>query len=1339
VNDTLGGSSSFPVVAIGASAGGLAPTSELLRELGGEPGLALVIIHHLDPTHASGLVDILSRSTPLPVTAATDGLCVEKNHVYVIPPNAGLLVAGGVLRLVPRSDEGGVHLPINRFFESLALDRDGLAGGVVLSGSGFDGTDGIKAIKREGGITLAQDATAEYGSMPESAIATGCVDFILPPVGLARELRRLGAYTPALRARPPSGTDGRDYLQILALMRRASGVDFASYKPTTIRRRMERRLFFRGLSDLSAYLELLQRDPAEVTALCEEALIHVTSFFRDPEVFEALCTLVFPKLCENRAENAPIRIWVPGCSTGEEVYSLAICLREFLRTARRELPIKIFGTDLSAAVVDKARSGRFSASIASEVSEGRLQGFFSKSEQGYQIRRDLRDVCVFAQHDVARDPPFAAMDLISCRNLMIYLGPELQDRVLGLLHYALNEPGFLLLGNAETVRAFPGFVVVDGKHKLYARTSAAPRQSFDFTTPHPPRDRSLPGPAVASLLEAGAGARSPGQSDVQREADRLVLAKFAPAGVVVNDDLVVIQFRGKTGAFLEHAPGAASLDLLHTAREELRLPLRRAIDHARSTDGTARETDIALYAEEKRRSVAIEVVPFWVQAARQRFFVVLFEDVTPAQTGAEGRVMPAEAAAPAPENALGQELASTRQYLESVIEQLEATNEELKAANEEVVSSNEELRSTNEELQSAKEELQATNEELRTVNDEMRDRNVEATRLSDDLTNVLTSVEIPILMLGRDLRLRRFTPAAAKLFGLLASDLGRALNEVPRIIAVAPALVATVPEVLEHLRPIESTIQDASGRHFALSVRTYLTLDGRVDGTVVTARDIDAQTRSAERVEAARAYAQAVIDTVRDGLVVLDRELRITSANKAFLHTFRLACEQVLGRGLDELGRPELAGPSLSKLLGGMGVDEIVEGFRVQQNDGAGGPRAFMVNARRIEQTELLLVAYEDVTLAEHARAAIEFRDVLAGAAEGVLMVDTAGRVRFVNRSAAAIFGYESEELVGHPVDLLLPEPLRELHARERASYLAAPSPRIMGRSREVVGRRKDGTELPVEVTLSTVAQLGGAVVVAFVTDITERRIAEKKILAYQDELRRMSFDAAVTEERERRRIATALHDRMGQALALTQIKLTSIRDELAGDARSAVDGAVELLSQAIADARTLIFDLSPPILYDLGLEEALGWLAEDLQKRHGIKIEVVNDGAIKPLDDAAKVIVFRAVRELLMNVLKHAKTLEAKVTVTRSDGQCRIDVEDRGAGFDPEGAREPGSVGFGLLSARAQIARLGGRLEIQSAPGRGTLATVQVPLQVSDARPAPSAQSAPPDPAAPSSVGEIS
>ncbi|HEX7672249.1 MAG TPA: CheR family methyltransferase, partial [Polyangiaceae bacterium] len=833
----------FPIVGVGASAGGLAPTMDLIRELGAAPGVAVVVVHHLDPTHPSGLVEILSRVTPLPVVAAADGVPVELDHVYVIQPNTGLLIHRGILEVVPRVDEGGLHLPINRFFESLALDQHGLAVGVVLSGTGFDGSQGIKILKREGGITMAQDTTAEHGSMPTSAIATGCVDFILPPGGISGEIVRLGAHALLLRGGPPSAKSERDFQKILHAMRRSSGVDFSSYRPTTIRRRLDRRLFFHGLTDLGEYLELLKREPAEIDSLCEEALIHVTGFFRDPEVFEALRAQVFPKICEGRTADAPIRVWVPGCSTGEEVYSLVICLLEFLEETQAELPIKIFGTDLSPAIIEKARAGTYPESLADEISPARLQRFFVKEDTGYRVRRDIRDLCVFAKQDVAQDPPFSSMDLVSCRNLMIYLGVELQDRVIGLLHYALRAPGFLLLGSAESVRAFVGFSPVDGKHKIYQRTSAAPRLAFDFASRKPPVDVDEP------LL---ARERSNGPADVQREVDRLVLAKFAPPGVVVTADLAVVQFRGRTGPYLEHAPGTASFDLLRTAREELRLPLRRTIEAARAAQGVAREPGVSLVVGDQRRTVALEVIPFLVQG-RQSHFLVLFEDVTPADAVLGGAAVP-EPPAESSEAVLRQELASTRQYLESVIQQMEAANEELKAANEEIVSSNEELRSANEELQSAKQELQATNEELRTVNDEMRERTLEATRLSDDLTNVLSSVEIPILITGRDLHLRRFTPAARRVFGLVPTSLGRLLSDIPGVASLAPSAMPIVGEVLVDLRPVSSRVQHG-GHWYELTARPYVTTDGRIDGAVLAARDIDAETQIREYQDRLRRMA----------------------------------------------------------------------------------------------------------------------------------------------------------------------------------------------------------------------------------------------------------------------------------------------------------------------------------------------------------------------------------------------------------------------------------------------------------------------------------------------------
>jgi PAS domain S-box-containing protein len=927
----------------------------------------------------------------------------------------------------------------------------------------------------------------------------------------------------------------------------------------------------------------------------------------------------------------------------------------------------------------------------------------------------VREICVFAKHDVTRDPPFSAMDLVSCRNVMIYLGPDLQDRLVALLHYALREKGFLLLGRSEALRAFSGFAQLDGKNKIYARASAAPRLASEFATPMLWRGATPAGLSAAGLVDRSAAMRASSQTDVHREADRLVLAEFAPPGIVVASDLAIVQFRGHTAPFLEPVAGAASLDVMRMVREEMRLPLRRAIDRASSTQSPAREAGLRLVVGDQILVVTLEVTPFAVNAPQQRFFLVLFKDVATKTPATDG---PPSSSPSDGEEATGRdlqrELASTRQYLESVIEQLEATNEELQSASEETVSSNEELRSTNEELQSAKEELQASNEELRTINDEMSERNVEGTRLNDDLTNVLNSVETPMLIVGRDLRLRRFTPAAAKAFGLAAADLRRPLTDARPLMAIAPTLVALISEVVDGLRPAESTIRDGAGRWRHLSVRPYVTLDDRIEGTVITARDVDAVTRASERMEAARKYAQDIVDALRSGVLVLDRDLRVRSANAAFVRMFGATQQNLEGMRVGELAIPALATPLLLRFLeefrqgGGAGA------LRLECADGAGHPRVLEVNLRDIGGLDLLVVTLEDVTEAERARTlAVEvgFHEALTGATEGILMVDAAGRIAFANHAITALFGYGIEELAGQPANALLPGGLREVRIPLVDGSQASVQTKMPWHP-DLVGRRKDGTEFPVEISTSTMTREGGPMVLAFITDVTERRTADRELRDYQHRLQEMAFDAAVTEEQERRRIAIDLHDSVGQDLALAQIKLGPIRTALAGESRVAFDEAMTLVGKAIGDTRTLVFDLSPPLLYDLGLKEVLAWLAEDLENRHGVTIEVTDDGNDKPLDDMPKSIVFRAIREVVMNVIKHAKVTAASVSLRRDDGHLRVDVEDHGVGFDSDAsARGPTTGTFGLLSVREQLRRLGGSLSIRSAPQQGTTVTLLVPM----------------------------
>ncbi len=1294
----------FPIVGVGASAGGVAATTELVQNLGEAPGVAIVVVHHLDPSHDSGLVELLARVTSIPVTAVVDGERAEKDHIYVLPPGVDVTIARGILHLAPRSDRAGLHLPIDQFFESLAADQEASAVGVVLSGTGFDGTNGLRAINAAGGVTFAQDATAQHAGMPTSAVATGCVSAVLDPAGIARELARLGQHPPTILAPSSAAQAERELWAIASLMRKASGIEFTNYKQATLQRRIERRIFLAHLPGLSEYAELLQRSPDELRALCDDVLIHVTGFFRDPGVYQALAQAVFPRLLERRERDAPIRVWVPGCSSGEEVYSLAIILHEFLAAAGSEVPIKIFGTDVSLAVVDRARAARYPTSIERDVSPGRLQRFFTKAPGGYQVARTLRDCCVFARHDITRDPPFSRLDLISCRNLMIYLGTTLQERVMPLFHYALGEPGFLVLGSSETVRNFVGFAPLDARHRIYARTSAAPRAAFDFS------DRRFleetPPPTFTPPASSGA-------QDLHREADRLVLAHFAPPGVVVTDDLAIVHFRGQTGAFLEPTPGAASLDLMRLAREELRLALRQTIDAARARSGPASATAVLAASH---RSVDIEVIPFASAGSQQRFFVVLFKELP--ELAARGPA-PASGAAPEP---LAEELASTRRYLESVIEQLEASKEELKAANEEIVSSNEELRSTNEELQTAKEELQATNEELRTVNDEMNDRNIEKSRLNDDLSNVLNSVEIPIVLLGRDMRVRRFTPAAMPVFHFVASDVGRPFTDIKPLVR-EPDLASVAAQVLERLTPSTVTGQDDQGRWYQTTVRPYVTADNRIDGVILCAVDIDPVKKTSERLSEARTYAESIVDTVHECLLVLGPDLRVRSANRAFFHAFALTPDETLGSPLGELGRGVLDLPQLKELLARLATRGQVEDVLVEHNF-ACGARAFMVSARHIEPGPLVLLALADVSARHQAEAALlrserQFRDVLTTAAQAVLMVDAGGQIVFANDAAERTFGFARGELLGVAIDALVPLSSRSAHTMLRAGYLRDASTRLMGPGRNLKGRKKCGEEFPVEASLGAIGDPDRPLVVAFIEDLTSRHQSEAVIRDYQARLQTMAFDAAVVEEQERRRIAVDLHDRIAQSLALAQMKLSAANLTLSAASRPELDMAIALLEQCGADARSLMFDLSPPVLYDLGLKQALSWLAEDFEKRHGIHVELETDEQEQPLDDTTAALLFRAVRELLMNVVKHARTPAARVSLSWADRHVDVAVEDDGVGFASSGPGES-RQGFGLFSVREQLGRLGGVVEVDSAPGTGTRIRLRVPFEPPTRKPLP-------------------
>ena len=849
----------FLIVAIGASAGGIEATTALVRSLPPDTGMAFIVVQHLDPKHHSILAELLAKETTMRVSEVTDGMKVEPNHIFVIPPDAMMSISDSVLRLTPREESRAGRMPIDHFMRSLAEAHGNGAIGVVLSGTGSDGTLGLAEIQAQGGVTLVQDeTTARYDGMPRSAIAAGVVDFILPPDGIARELARI-AHHPYLALERTKETaavqpqvEGID--SVFQALRRATGVDFTHYRQSTIRRRIHRRMIVHKIDRLSDYVKYVLTNPPEVKALYQDMLINVTSFFRNPKVFEVMKTAVFPNMLKHRQSNSTLRIWTPACASGEETYSVAIALLEYLGDRAQEIPIQIFGTDISEPSINKARNAWYPENILGDVSQLRLRRFFSKTDGGYRISKSIRDICIFAQHNVLSDPPFSQMDLICCRNLLIYLEPVLQNRVISLFHYAIRKHGYLVMGSSEGIGAANNlFAIEDRTHRIYSKKSTAARQPVTFSMGRQMERAEFgipqPGPKVAdtnwNYLEA------------QKEFDRRLLSQYCPAAVFVNEDMDIIHTRGNVGRYLKLAPGRASLNILKMAREGLLLELRNAIGRAKKDRTVVRRQAIELKSgngngqspagkeKDALTLVNLEVAPITMGSVEEPYYMVVFSDVPPpnSRTARDGKAARESETASRRIAKLEQELAATKEYLQSVIETQEATNEELQSANEEVLSSNEELQSTNEELETAKEELQSANEELATVNDELRDRNAELSRAHKDLSNLFTSIGMAILMIGSDLKIRRFTPQAQKIFGLIPGDLGRPLSNINPNLDV-PNLQQTITKVISSSAPEETEVGDQKGIRYALRVFPYPVADGHVEGVVLTLVPVPQASRS---------------------------------------------------------------------------------------------------------------------------------------------------------------------------------------------------------------------------------------------------------------------------------------------------------------------------------------------------------------------------------------------------------------------------------------------------------------------------------------------------------------
>ncbi len=846
----------FPIVGIGASAGGLEALELLLKNIPENSGMCFVIVQHLDPTRKDLMVELLQRVTSLKVMQVTERTVVQPNCVYIIPPNKDMSIFHGTLHLFEPAEPRGLRLPIDYFFRSLADDKQEKSMGVILSGMGTDGTLGLGAIKERGGVVFVQKpSTAKFGSMPKSAVEAGLADIIAPVEELPAKIFSYLQNKPSFDSSETVLTDKAQSSldKVLILLRSETGHDFALYKKTTVYRRLERRMGIHQIDDINTYVRFLQENPQELELLYKELLIGVTNFFRDSEVWEQLKIEAISELLTERA-NQTLRAWVPGCATGEEAYTLAIVFKEMMEQVKpaRDLTLQIFATDLSGEAITKAREAIYPANIAADVSPDRLSQFFNQVENGYQVAKPIRDMVVFAQQNMIMDPPFTRLDILSCRNLLIYMTQELQRKIIPLLHYSLNPNGFLLLGNAETVGNFTNlFEPLKGKSRLYRRLEPAVQlEPVEFPSTHVSAPASLPSKPEVNL---------------QTLADQLILKYYAPASILVNDKGDILYISGRTGRYLEPAAGKANWNIFAMIREGLSTVLNNAFLKAVQKNEAVAIKNATVKTNGETQTVDVTVQPLEEPEALRGMVLIVFTEITTPGKGKMKDKKGHKAASSEQVSELEEELRHAYRELKNVREEMQATQEKLSAANEELQSTNEELQSTNEELTTSKEELQSLNEELQTINHELQTKVDELSQINNDMKNLLESTEIAILFLDNMLRVRRFTAKTTEIIKLIPGDVGRLITDIALDLDY-PELAEDAREGLRTLVFKEKSVSATDGRWFTVKIMPYRTIEDKIDGLVITFIDITAS----KTLEDALRQAQAELEK---RIVKKDQEL----------------------------------------------------------------------------------------------------------------------------------------------------------------------------------------------------------------------------------------------------------------------------------------------------------------------------------------------------------------------------------------------------------------------------------------------------------------------------------
>ena len=902
------------IVGVGTSEGGLHDLCTFLKKLPNTTGMAFVIIGNLSMEEENGLQERLQNLTSMSVFQVDKQLTPAPNTVYLTTPGTILAMNKNMLTPISRDHSHLMRFPIDLFFESLANDQGEIAIGIILAGKSGDGAKGIKAIKSTNGITFAQNlASAQYDAMPRNAIITGCVDYILHLTAITHELSNLSTNhlinASTIQNHEIFTSSPAELAAIYVLLKKDEGVKLEGYKEPTVYRRILRRMRMHSVETLAEYRSLLEANTEELEALQKDVLIGYTKFFRDSLFFEALTQRVFPLLPLKFSHDEPIRLWIAGCSTGEEAYSVVISFMEYLEEKGLDIKIQIFATDVSPASIEKARIGIYPQSIAADISPERLERFFTPVPNGYKIKSQIREVCLFARQNILDDPYFSRIDLVICRNVLIYFDLQAQRKALFRFYQALSTNGILALGISESIGSLSKlFSLMDKKAKIYAKKSATNdtllQESFFKTSTF---KTNFSGSSVVDAVA------EKDDSPIEHKVDYAILNRYGSVGILINADLEILQFRGHTGKYLEHMPGKASLNMMKMLRADLMFAVGSAVNQARTEDRPVKKENIPVTKDNELVLVTIDVIPIQDTLRQERYFVILFSDYVPMDEEYQVKKNIANESIQQQK----QELAVAQEYLLSVVEQYEGTNEKLRTAYEEIQSSNEELQTTNEELETIKEEAQSTTEELLASNEELQMRNYELDKITVDMQNLFNSINITVIMLDKNVHIRRFNAGAERLFRLIPTDIGRPLTDIKPQFDLGN-FEENIVKVMQNFIPIETEIATSDGCYYSLQIRPYRTADNQIDGVVVLFFDISENNSLKTSLKAAQdayQYTATIIDTLHEPLAILDHELTLLSANSSFYELFRLDPVLAHRKSICHLGSGQWPSPSFHGCL----------------------------------------------------------------------------------------------------------------------------------------------------------------------------------------------------------------------------------------------------------------------------------------------------------------------------------------------------------------------------------------------------------------------------------------